>query len=78
MLSHETMEKLRRVNSTAVVDTLARNGYAPHYVYMSSIKNLTPGQRLVGRAVTVRFVPARPDAAAEKPPREQSPEYAAF
>jgi regulator of RNase E activity RraA len=72
------MDKLRKVNSTAVVDTLARNGYAPHYVYMSTIKNLTPGKRLVGRAVTVRFVPARPDAVAEKPPREASPEYAAF
>ncbi|MDO8628887.1 MAG: hypothetical protein Q7R41_00190, partial [Phycisphaerales bacterium] len=78
VLSPETMEKLRKVNSTAVVDTLARNGYAPPYVYMSTIRNLTPGKRLVGRAVTVRFVPARPDAVAEKPPREESPEYAAF
>lgn len=78
VLSPETMEKLRKVNSTAVVDTLARNGYAPQYVYMSTIRNLTPGKRLVGRAVTVRFVPARPDAVAEKPPREESPEYAAF
>ncbi|MBI4218859.1 MAG: hypothetical protein HY682_01865 [Chloroflexi bacterium] len=78
VLTPDTLEKLRKVNSTAVVDTLARNGYAPQYVYMPRVKNLTPGQRLVGRAVTVHFVPARPDAVAEKPPREESPEYAAF
>eukprot|EP01043_Picozoa_sp_COSAG02_P072082 COSAG02_NODE_13436_length_1395_cov_4.174383_3_plen_90_part_00 len=36
------------------------------------------GARLVARAVTVRFVPARADAMAEKPSGEDSPEYAAF
>lgn len=78
VLDAGTLAKLRKVNSTAVVDTLARNGFAPGYVYMPRVKNLTPGQRLVGRAITVRFVPARPDAVAEKPAREASPEYAAF
>ena len=33
---------------------------------------------IVARAVTVRFVPARADAMAEKPSGEDSPEYAAF
>ncbi len=78
VLTPETLDALRKVNSTAVVDTLARNGYAPYYVYMPSVRNLTPGRRLVGRAITVRFVPARPDAAEEQPSGEESPEYAAF
>ena len=78
VLSQEQMDGLRKINSTAVVDTLARNGFEPHHVYMPRLNNMTPGQRLVGRAVTVRFVPARPDADAEKPGGEESPEYAAF
>ena len=62
VLSEEQLDGLRKINSTAVIDTLARNGYEPHHVYMPNIKNMNPGERLVGRAVTVRFVPARPDA----------------
>ncbi len=69
---------LANVNSTAVVDVLARNGHEPRYVYMPNIQPLTPGRRIVSRAVTVRFLPARADAMAEKPGGEESPEYAAF
>ena len=72
------MDGLRKINSTAVIDTLAGNGYEPHHVYMPNIKTMNPGQRLVGRAVTVRFVPARPDHDVKKPAHEESPEYAAF
>ncbi|MDP3768761.1 MAG: hypothetical protein Q8S13_12165, partial [Dehalococcoidia bacterium] len=78
VLNKTTIRALHKINSTAVVDTLARNGYDPRYTYMHNIRNLTPGQRLVARAITVRFVPARPDALAEKPDGEASPEYAAF
>jgi len=77
-LDKTTIEKLKRVNTTAVVDVLARNGYEPHYVYMPNVRTMNPGLRLVARAITVRFVPARPDAMAEKPGGEESPEYAAF
>lgn len=34
--------------------------------------------KTVGRAVTLRFVPARPDIAQQKPPGMESPEYEAF
>jgi hypothetical protein len=34
--------------------------------------------KCVGRAVTMRFVPARPDIAQDKPPGGDSPEYEAF
>ena len=33
---------------------------------------------MVGRAVTVRFVPQRPDIGADKPAGANSPEYEAF
>lgn len=78
VLDQATVRALHLINSTAVVDTLARNGFDPRYTYMPNVKNLTPGQRLVARAITVRFVPARPDALAHKPAGEASPEYAAF
>ena len=68
------------MNSTAVVDILARNGFEPRTCYMENVRTMHDGQgkRLVARAVTVRFVPARADAMAEKPSGEDSPEYAAF
>jgi hypothetical protein len=34
--------------------------------------------KMVGRAVTVRFVPQRPDIGADKPAGANSPEYEAF
>ena len=78
VLDEATRAALRKVNTTAVVDVLARNGYDARYTYMPNLRTMNPGLRLVGRAVTVRFVPARPDADEEKPGGEQSPEYAAF
>jgi hypothetical protein len=79
VLSPETIEALKKVNSTAVIDVLARNGYEPRTIYMENVRAMRPGTgRLVARAVTVRFVPARADAMAEKPSGEDSPEYAAF
>jgi regulator of RNase E activity RraA len=39
---------------------------------------LTKGQRMSGRAVTLRFVPHRPDLASDKPKGDQSAEYVAF
>ena len=39
---------------------------------------LQPGQKMAGRAVTLRFVPHRPDLAADKPKGEQSAEYVAI
>jgi hypothetical protein len=78
VLPPATIDALRQVNSTAVVDVLARNGFEPRTVYMENVRTMNEGKRLVARAVTVRFVPARADAMAEKPSGEESPEYAAF
>jgi regulator of RNase E activity RraA len=78
VLDEATRAALRLINSTAVVDTLAHAGYAARYTFMPNLKSMNPGTRLVARAVTVRFVPARPDGVADKPPGEQSAEYVAF
>ena len=55
VLDRETIEKLKTVNSTAVIDILARNGHDPRYIYMPNIRTMNPGVRLVARAITVRF-----------------------
>lgn len=39
---------------------------------------LAPGMKCAGRAVTLRFVPGRPDIAQDKPAAGESPEYEAF
>jgi regulator of RNase E activity RraA len=39
---------------------------------------LDPNMKCCGRAVTLNFVPARPDIAQDKPPGGESPEYEAF
>ena len=41
-------------------------------------RSLAKGQKMSGRAVTVRMVPARPDIASDKPAGMDSPEYDAF
>lgn len=78
VLDRETRAALRRINTTAVVDTLAQAGYAARYTLMPNLRSMNPGARLVARAVTVRFLPARPDGVADKPAGERSAEYVAF
>jgi len=41
-------------------------------------RSIFSGQKMVGRAVTLRFVPHRPDILADKSSAEDSPEYVAF
>ena len=78
VLDETTRAALRLINSTALVDALDHAGYAACYTFMPNLKSMNPGKRLVARAVTVRFVPARPDGVADKPPGDQSAEYVAF
>ena len=73
VLDNATREALKRVNTTAVVDVLSRNGYDARYTYMPNLQTMNPGERLVARAITVRFVPSRPDADEEKPGGERIP-----
>ena len=46
--------------------------------FIDGARPLQPGQVMAGRAVTLRFIPHRPDLAEDKPKREQSAEYVAI
>ena len=71
--------KLKEINTSAFVDVMARQfGYDPHTILMDNVIPLNNGERLVSRAVTIRYLPSRKDFDEMKPKNEKSPEYAAF
>ena len=53
-------------------------GSWPPGAHIEGARSLAPGQKCAGRAVTLNFVPQRPDIQADKPPGGESPEYEAF
>ena len=75
-LSNETLEALRGIPTQTLIDALWVKGWP-----MSMIEGARPlqlGQKMAGRAVTLRFVPHRPDLAQDKPKGDQSAEYVAI
>ena len=62
--------------SIALVDGLWVMGWPSAQI--DGIRPLHPSHKCVGRAVTLQFVPARPDIAQDKPAGAESPEYEAF
>ena len=75
-ISDELLHKLGGLSTQALVDGLWVMGWPASQI--DAARPLAPKMKCVGRAVTLRFVPARPDIAASKPPGEASPEYEAF
>jgi regulator of RNase E activity RraA len=55
------LEKYKSVSNATVLGTLLRLGYEK--TYMNGVHSLAKGRRLVGRAVTLRYLPSRPDLA---------------
>ena len=55
----ELIEALKTIPSAACLDVLDSMGYTN--TQMVGVFSLIKGQKLVGRAVTIRFVPSRPD-----------------
>src|SRR5918996_139692 len=72
----ETLEVLRKIPTQTLIDALWVKGWPMGFVH--GARPLWPGQTMAGRAVTLRFVPHRPDLAADKPKGERSAEYVAF
>ena len=75
-VSDEKLQILSAIPTQTLIDALWVSNWP-----MSMIEGALPlqaGQKLAGRAVTLRFVPHRPDLAADKPKAEQSAEYVAF
>lgn len=60
-VSDEILERLKSVSNATVLWLLNQRGYDK--VYMEGVISIAPGRRLVGRAVTLRFLPSRPDLA---------------
>ncbi len=75
-ISDETLAKLGALPTQTLIDGLWVKEWPQAMIH--GARPLFPGQKMVGRAVTLRFVPHRPDILADKPKGEQSPEYVAF
>jgi 5-oxopent-3-ene-1,2,5-tricarboxylate decarboxylase/2-hydroxyhepta-2,4-diene-1,7-dioate isomerase len=58
-LTDDLRERLGRVGVATLSVALRKRGY--HDVVIEGVHALRPGQRLVGRAKTLRFIPFRPD-----------------
>jgi len=75
-VSDELLEKLGSLSTQSLIDGLWVMGWPDAFI--EGARPLAKGQKCVGRAVTLRFVPQRPDIAADKPLGMESPEYEAF
>ena len=72
----KTLEILKEIPTQTLIDALWVKNWPMGYVEGS--RPLQLGQKMAGRAVTLRFVPHRPDLAEDKPKGDQSAEYVAF
>ena len=75
-VSDEKLQILSAIPTQTLIDALWVMNW-PMSMFEGALP-LQAGQKLAGRAVTLRFVPHRPDLAADKPKAEQSAEYVAF
>ena len=75
-VSDETLSTLREIPTQTLIDALWVKEWPIGYI--AGALPLQPGQRMVGRAVTLRFVPHRPDLAEDKPKGDRSAEYVAI
>ena len=75
-ISEETLRILKNIPTQTLIDGLWVKGWPSTYV--EGAIPLSLGQSMAGRAVTLRFVPHRPDLAGDKPKGENSAEYVAI
>lgn len=75
-ISDELLAKLGSLSTQALVDGLWVMGWPNSQI--DGTRALHPSHKCVGRAVTLQFVPVRPDIAQDKPAGGDSPEYEAF
>ena len=75
-ISDETLEVLRAIPTQTLIDAQWVKGWPMSYI--QGAVPLQQGQHLAGRAVTLRFVPHRPDLVQDKPKRAESAEYVAI
>ena len=75
-ISDELLAKLATLSTQSLIDGLWVMGWGTTFI--EGARPLAKGMKCAGRAVTVQFMPHRPDLAADKPGGESSPEYQAF
>ena len=75
-ISDETLEVLRAIPTQTLIDAQWVKEWPMSYI--EGALPLQQGQHLAGRAVTLRFVPHRPDLADDKPKGADSAEYVAI
>ena len=75
-ITDETLEILRAIPTQTLIDAQWVKGWPMSYI--EGAVPLQEGQHLAGRAVTLRFVPHRPDLAEDKPKGADSAEYVAI
>ncbi len=75
-ISDETLDVLKKIPTQTLIDGLWVKGWPMSYI--EGARALQEGQHMAGRAVTLRFVPHRPDLVADKPKGDQSAEYVAI
>ena len=75
-VSDETLSTLREIPTQTLIDALWVKEWPIGYI--AGALPLQLGQRMAGRAVTLRFVPHRPDLAEDKPKGDRSAEYVAI
>lgn len=76
VISQALMDRYRKVGVPTIYSGVKDKGFTQ--CYMKGVTNFSPGQRLVGRARTVRYLPWRPDIAEDTDRGEDSPEYRAM
>ena len=64
-INAQTLETLRGIPTQTLIDGLWVMGWPMSFVH--GAKPLQPGQHMAGRAVTLRFVPHRPDLVLSQP-----------
>jgi regulator of RNase E activity RraA len=70
------LETLKKIPTQTLMDALWVKNWPMGFIH--GAKALQLGQHMAGQAVTLRFVPHRPDLVSDKPKGEQSAEYVAF
>jgi regulator of RNase E activity RraA len=75
-ISDEVLHRLAELPTQTLIDGLWVRNWPQAMIH--GARPIFPGKKMAGRAVTLRFVPQRPDIAADKPKGEQSAEYVAF
>ena len=75
-ITDEQLDELKEIPTPTLIDGLWVNDWPQTYVH--GARPIRTGQRMAGRAVTLRFVHQRPDILTDKPKGAESAEYVAF